>query len=160
MKKLNELLKDPRKAIVLGGLLLAMLLLKVVFNLDSIDITAEELEISDGGAWWVNMLINLALFMTYFLVGVCLAGSFGIFVYRLIQNTKSAVKFGILFGSAMTLFLICWIASTSDVNTMDPGLEFTPGSLKFLGGMVSYTMTLIVLGLVGAAGSSIIKVVK
>lgn len=161
IKLFHLLVKDPRKTAVFGGLLISMLILKLVFNLDAIDYTAEELEVSDGAAWWVNWFIDLALFLTYFLIGLCLAGTFvGLFIYRMILNQAKAIKFGILIGAASILFLICWMSSTSDLTTMDPKLDFTEGSLKFLGGMVSYTVTLTIIGILGATGSSIFKLIK
>lgn len=160
MKKLNQLLKDPRKAIVLAGLVLAMLILKVVLDLDAVDFTAADLDMTDGAAYWVNFLVDFSLFITYFLIGTCLAGSFSLFVYRMIQNSKKAIRFGILLAVATIVFVICYATATSDVSTMNPKLEFTPGLLKLIGGLVSYTLTLIVIGLVGAVVSSVVKIAK
>ena len=167
MKKLIQLVKDdPRKGVVTGVLVLTLIVLRLFLGVwldDFSPKSVEDLDLSENGAYWTNLLMDLALWLTFYLISACLVGSFGVFIFRLIQDMKSAVKFGILSGSAVFLFILCWMFSTGDVESMAGGLDFTKGTwgtLKLTGGLVSYTLTLIVLGLIGAAGSSVIKLAK
>jgi hypothetical protein len=163
MLKVVHLIKqDPRKGVVTGVLVLTLVVLRLYLNVWLQEYSGDnsKLELSESGFYWINLGMDMAIWLTFYLISACLVGSFGVFLFRLIQNIRSAIKFGILFGASVLLFLICWAFSTSDVTSMDPMLGFTPGALKLLGGMVSYTITLIALGLIGAAGSSVIKVVR
>lgn len=150
MDKLKELLQDRPKLFVAVGLVLLLLISKFVIRLD--DYKLEDNPEANGLVTWM-------LFTTYFLITVCLIGSFILFGIRMYQNLDVAKRFGILIGGIIVVFGICYGTATSDVSTM-PAADFTASNLKLIGSLVSFTFTLILFGLIGAVLSEIYKAVK
>ena len=106
----------------------------------------------------VNIHLGLSKYLVYTLAVLCI----GFYIYKVIQNPKKGLRLGLGLAALVILFLINYSGASSDIAEVSnlENISILPGRYKFVGGMISTTIGLIVIGGLVLAGFTVKKIIE
>ena len=135
------------------GLILAIVVAVIyilgfwVFPIDASDLMRDDL---------VNIHLGLAKYLVYALIILCV----GFYIYKVIQNPKSGLKFGIGIGLLLLLFMIAYSGASSNITENTTGVPVEANDYKMVGGMITTTIYLIAIGVLALAGFTVKQIIQ
>jgi len=96
----------------------------------------------------VDVHISLSKYLVYGLIALTLF-FFGLKVYK---NPKTGIRFGIGLGLLLVLFFISYSGASSNTAELTPGIFAEEKEYKIVGGMITTTIALIIIGLAALVG--------
>ena len=104
----------------------------------------------------VDIHLNLVIFLIIGLVALCV----GFFLYKMVLDIKSGLKLLIVSAVLSIVGWITYATASKDVNEITTKVGFDSGEYQLVGGFVSLTVVLIVVGLIALLGFSIKRMIE
>lgn len=103
---------------------------------------------------------DIAIYFTYFLIGVALVSAIVLPVIQALKSPKDLLKSLLGVGALLVLFIVAYLASGSDISQIAKTNGVTESASKLIGaGLILFYLTL-VLGILGIVVSEVNKALK